>query len=194
MSHRVESKPPVPGDPATEMGKLTSIVRKWGMEAGFLGLEDDFEPRLAALVVEAAARLYGNAEADLGRLRSELDSVESEWDQAAHRVAAYRSRFGAAAARGGWWNRLRAWFWDFRECRAARTQCKRREPVLAKTRLELAAAERKARQAQEWREIATRALRAQYEFEKARAACLRPEKEMTYDRGETRHFVLHGAN
>jgi hypothetical protein len=194
MLHRVESRLPVPGDPGSAMGKLTSIVGKWGMEAGFLGLEDDFEPRLEALMLEAAARLYGDPEADLGRLRSELDSVESEWDQAAHRIATYRSRFGVAGAGGGWWNRLRAWFWDFRECRAARIKCKRLQPVLAKTRLELAAAERKAREAQQWREIATRALRAHYEFEKARAACLRPEKEMTYDRGETRHFVLHGAN
>jgi hypothetical protein len=194
MLNHAESTLPVPGDQGSEMGKLSSIVGKWGLEAGFLQLQDDFEPRLEALVLEAAARLYGNAEADLGRLRSELDSVESEWDQAAHQVATYRSRFDAARARGGWWNRLRAWFWDFRECRAARVQCKRRGPVLAKTRLELAAAERKARQAQEWREIATRALRAHYEFEKARAACLRPEKETTYDRGETRHFVLHGAN
>ncbi len=194
MWRRTEANVPPPADSSVELAKLTAIVGKWGMEAGFLGLEDRLEPRLESMVREAAGVLFGNFETESDRLRSELEAAESEWDQAAHRVAAYRSRFGAHRENGGWWTGLRCWFWDFRECRAANARCRRCEPILREKRLELAAAERKRRQAREWCEVAAPALRARYEFEKARAAAVRPDKEMTHDTRETRQFVVHRAN
>jgi hypothetical protein len=146
------------------------------------------------MVREAAGRLFGSFEADSDRLRSELDEVESDWEQTALRLSAYRSRFGMPGTRDGCLSRLRCWLWDFREYRAARARYNRREPVLRKGRVEFAAAERKTREAKEWCEIATQSLRAHYEFEKARAASVRPEKEMNYDTREPRHAVVHRAN
>jgi len=114
MWYRAKPRLPLPADSSSELEKLTATVAKWGKEAGFLGLEDRLEPRLLAMVREAAARLFGTFEADSGRLRSELDAVESEWDQEAHRVAAYRSRFGVAKGTDRLLTRLRLWLWDYR--------------------------------------------------------------------------------
>lgn len=194
MWHRTEANIPPPAGSRSEMAKLTATVAKWGMEAGFLGFEDRFEPRLESMVREAAALLFGNFEAESGRLRSELEATESERNQAAHRVAAYRSRFGAPVGHGEWWTQWRCWFWDFRKYRDAYARCRRCEPILRQKSREFAAAEHKRRQAREWCEIAASALRARYEFEKARAAAVRPDKEMSYDTRETRHFVAHRAN
>jgi hypothetical protein len=194
MWHRTEARVSPPADSGSEMAKLTAMVVKWGMEAGFLGLEDRLEPRLESMVREAADLLFGRFESESECLRSELEATESEWEQAAYRVAAYRSRFGAPRGTECWWTRVRCWFWDFREYRAAGARCSRCEPILREKRRELAAAERKRRQAREWCEIAAPALRARYEFEKARAAAVRPDKEMTYDTRETHQFVACRAN
>lgn len=198
MSPRVESNPmPLPGSGA-EMAKMTASVAKWGLEAGFLGLEDRLEPRLAAMVREAAMRLFGNCEAETARLRSEMVTAETEWQQAALQIAAWRSRLNQPEAKRGWLKGLYSWFVDFREYRTASGRYERNEPVFRSKRQELAAAELKTRQANEWGEISLQALRAHYEFEKARAASLRPEKEIVHDTREdtieTRHFVVHRAN
>ena len=177
-----------------EMETLMSTVGKWGMEAGFLGLDDYLEPRLAALVREGAERLFGSCASERDRLRVELETVESDWERAARQTEGYRARMGTLRAGRGLLTALRTWYWDFRECRAARTRCGEREPALRKARVDLAAAERKCGEAQAWSEIAIQALRANYGFQKARAASLRPEKEMSNDTRETRHFVLHRAN
>ena len=94
MLRRDEQKMPKPEDSSMEMSKLTATVAKWGMETGFLGLEHTLEPMLTSLVHGAAARLFGSFEAELSRIQSERDTLEAEWDDAAHRVAAYRSSFG----------------------------------------------------------------------------------------------------
>ena len=175
MLHRDEQKLPKSEDSSVEMSDLTARVAKWGMETGFLGLEHSVEPMLTSLVHEAARRLFGSSETELSRLRSELDTLEAEWEQTAHRVAAYRSRFGELVKSYGWLTGFRAWFWDFREFRAARRLCRQREPEMKSIRSGFATAERVAKAAKEWCEIASQALRAQYDFEKARAAALRPE-------------------
>ena len=169
-----------PAECSSEMGKLMATVSKWGLESGFLGIEDHLEPRLVASVQGAKGRLFGSSEAEVDRLRSELDAMETDWDQAAHLVSGYRARLAKKDPGAGWWTRLRCWFWDLREYRAARARCNRIEAPLRSKRLEFAAAERQQREAKHWCEVATQALLAQYEFEKARAACLRPEKEITH--------------
>lgn len=174
MSRHVELVTPRPEECSSEMGSLITTVAKWGLETGFLGLDHELDPMLTSLVREAASRLFGSFEAEMSRLRSALDALESEWDQAAHRVAAYRSNFGELVRRHGWLTGLRAWLWDFREYRAARSLCRRRGPELRSFKSEFAAAERLTRTAREWCEIASQSLRAQYEFEKARGAALRP--------------------
>ncbi len=194
MSPRVEPKPvPLP-DSGSEMAKMTVSVAKWGLEAGFLGLEDRLEPRLAAMVREAAMRLFGNFEAETARLRSEMETAETEWQQAALQIAAWRSRLDRPETSRGWIKRLCSWVFDFREYRTACARHDRNEPVFRSKRQELATAELKARQANEWCEVSLPALRAHYEFEKARAASLRPEQEIVSDTRETRQFVVHRAN
>lgn len=75
--------------PATgsELSALTATVAKWGMEAGFLGIEGHLEGRVSALVREASVRWFGNCEAGRDLWLCRVESIEKEYDNASRKIA-----------------------------------------------------------------------------------------------------------
>jgi len=194
-----ESVPTPVRSTASELGALTATVSRWGMEAGFLGIEGHLEGRVSALVRETSVRLFGNCEADRDRWLCQIESIEKEYDDAARRIAACREN--RDLARGGLSRiaSLRAWLTELMAHRAARTLRRRRNPDLQTARREFETAERARRYASEWREMSAQSLRATYEYHKARAAMVRPEqvrpeKEQSHDTRENHQFIVHRAN
>ena len=179
-----------------EIESLMKQVAKWGMEAGFLDIDGHLEARLQPLLRDASAARFGYCETECDSRASRLENLEAEWCSAQRTVAGYRARYGieAAATQGRHWRRLRNWIWDYRDYCAARAICRRRAPLVRQLREEFDGLERKRRTAAQWRETAAQALRANYEFHRARAARLRPEKENRHDTRELHQVVLQRAN
>ena len=98
-----------------------------------------------------------------------------------------RSRRGLLAS-------IHAWFAGRAELKQARSLHRRTDPELRQARLDFEIAERNRRDAAEWREMAAQFLRATYEYKKARASVVRPEKEQSHDTRDNRQFILHRAN
>ncbi len=179
-----------------EIDSLMKQAARWGLEAGFLGIDGQLEPRIQALLREAAARCFGYCEADRDSLLARLENLEAEWNDEQRTVSEYRARYGleTVVLSGRRWRRLRTWIWDYRDYCAARAVCRRLSPVVRRLREEFDALERKRRAAAEWRETSAQALRATYEFQRARAARLRPEMENGHDARELHQCVLRRAN
>jgi hypothetical protein len=190
--HSEPAHAPVPSA-ASELGVLTATALRWGLEAGFLGIEGHLEGRVLALVREASVRLFGNCEAERDRLLCEIEAMEKEYEDASRRIAECRENRERSRGGRSWIAVLRACLAELLALRAARALRRRRNPELRTVRREFETAERTRRDASEWREMAAQSLRATYEYHKIRAAIVRPEKEQTHDTRENRQFIVHGA-
>ncbi len=182
--------------PATgsELSALTATVAKWGMEAGFLGIEGHLEGRVSALVREASVRWFGNCEAGRDLWLCRVESIEKEYDNASRKIADCRQNRDLARRGGSRIAVLRAWLIELMAYRSARALRRRRNAELQTARQELETAERTRRDASEWREMSAQSLRATYEYHKARAAMVCPEREQNYATREDRQFIVHRAN
>jgi hypothetical protein len=195
MSYRLDEVAPVPVPPTgKELAELTATVSRWGTEAGFLGIEGHLEGRVSALVREASVRIFGNCEAERDRLLCRIEAIEKEYEECADKLDESSTRRDAFRGRRGPFARLWAWFTDLANSREARSLHRRNDPELRKSRLDFEIAERARRDACEWREMAAQFLRASYEYQKARAATVRPEKEQNHDKRDNRQFIVHRAN
>ena len=182
---------------AREMEQLMVLAAQWGMEAGFLGIDAHLEPRVQALLDESVKRLYGDFEAGHDRLMAELDDAETAWDQAQAVIAEYRCRYGTGAngERSSWLGRLRNWLWQTRDYRSAMAISRREASVLRQLRLDLANVEPTRRAADGWRETAARGLKANFEFQRQRAAIARGRKAEHYnDNRNTKQFIARRAS
>jgi len=180
-----------------EMEQLMALAAKWGLEAGFLGIDGHFEPRMQALLEESVKRLFGDFEAERDRLMAALESAETAWDQAQAVITQYRSRYGSEGngERRGWLHRLRNWRWQTRDYRSAIVISRREAPNLRQLRLSLANIERTRRAATGWRETAAHGLRANFEFQQQRAVIARGRKEEHYnDNHNTKQFIARRAS
>lgn len=192
----VSSRPAI-AQAGSDMETLMNQVCRWGLEAGFLGIDAHLEPRLAALVRETTNRKFGNYEAERDRLLSELEGLEKSYEEAVEAVAK-SARSGESVK--GIAKRVRAWFTGIYDYRTARDRCRQLRPQIDRAKRDYETAELRRREACEWRETATQGLRANYEFQKARAAAVRTEKEQSHDHRENRRyienrqFIVHGAN
>lgn len=191
---RNEPTPTAVPSTGAELTALTATVSRWGMEAGFLGIEGHLEGRVSALVREASVRLFGNCEAERDRLLCQIEAIEAEYEASDRRIAACRQTRDTTRGRWGWIAALWAWYAELSAYAAARALRARKDPDLLAARLAFENAERARRNACEWREMAAQSLRASYEYHKVRAAMVRPEKEENYDTHENRQFVVHRAN
>lgn len=200
MSHKLAEMVAAPVAPTgKELAELTATVSRWGMEAGFLGIEGHFEERIMALVREASVRLFGNCEAERDRLLCRIEAMEKEMEESARKVEECgKERHGVHGRLGpiAW---LRTWLSERTEINEARSVRQRNEPDLRKAHLDFELTERTRRDAAEWREMATQSLRASYEYHRERAALVRPqtsqlEKEEHHDTRDNRQFVVHRAN
>lgn len=174
MSSRIdESSRHVAPALAQELAKLTAVVVRWGMEAGFLGIDGQLDGRLPALVKEASLRLFGNCDAERDRLLSQIEGAEREQEESARRLQELRDRL--QVMRLGWCTRLRLWWQDLAGTRADRRMHRAQDPELRGRRLKFEMVELTRREACEWREMAMQSLRASFEYHQTRAALVRPE-------------------
>ncbi len=200
MSPRFDETTPAAVPPtAQELTDLTAIVSRWGMEAGFLGIEGHLEGRLSALVRESSVRLFGNCDAERDRLLCQIEAVEKEYEESAREIEKCREGSESIRGRLGLVARMRLWFAVFTGSRAVRSLRRRNDPDLRQARLKFELAECARRDACEWREMAAQSLRASYAYHKTRAALVRPEspntgKEQNHDARDDRQFMVHGAN
>jgi hypothetical protein len=164
------------------------------MEAGFLGIDGHLEGRMLALVREASVRLFGNCEAERDRLLCRIEAIEKEYEESSRKIGESDARHEAIRGRRGLLARLWAWFTELANAREARSIHRRNDQELRKSRLDFEIAECARRDACEWREMASQFLRASYEYQKARAAMVRPEKERNHDTRDNRQFIIHRAN
>jgi hypothetical protein len=185
---------------SAEAERLTREVARWGMEAGFLGTDDEnVQIRLAGLIRQSSIALYGDREAEIDRLQSELESKEIEWNTASRTVSAYRAgiEFHGGLI-GRFFVRIRA----YRDYRDACRVCRRLEPELRELRLDLEDAESRRSASAEWQTHAAETLLANYRFQKRRGAMARPvetnndkkNEENNHDTREARNFIIHRAN
>lgn len=200
MSNRVNEAAPAPL-PATaqELADLTAVVSRWGMEAGFLGIEGHLEDRLAALVRESSVRLFGNCDAERDRLLVQIEAAEKEIEDTAREAEKRREVRKSIRGRFNLLARIQLWFAELAGAKAARSLRRRNGPEVRQARLKFELADCARRDANEWREMATQSLRANYEYHKTRAALVRPatqntEKELSHDARDDRQFMVHGAN
>jgi hypothetical protein len=200
MSSTIDKK--APAAPAgTELAELTAKVVRWGMEAGFLGIEGHLEGRVQALVREATVRVFGNCDAERDRLVCRIEAMEQELEDSARKVEEVRAVRDSMRSRRGLLGWVLSWFAGRSELSGAQAAGRRNDPELRKARLDLEMAECTRRNAAEWREMAVQYLRVTYEYQKARAAVVRPqdarsekEKEQTNDTRDNRQFIVHRAN
>lgn len=175
MSQRTDEtiRPTAPAA-AKELAELTTVVTRWGIEAGFLGIDGHLEGRLPALVREASLRLFGNCEAERDRLICQIEAAERDCEEFARRTEETREK--RESARRGLFARLRSWWAGLVWSRAVHRMQRRQEPELREKRLRFELAEVARREACDWREMATQSLRANFEYHQTRAALVRPEK------------------
>ncbi len=193
-THTVENRSEPRIAASSELERLIAEVAKWGMEAGFLGFEDDhLEARLAALVRDSSEKLFGNCEADRDRLESELDSREIEFNAASRAVAAYLSA-SRAVVPGGLIRRFFSWLRAYRDYCSARSVCHRLEPALQELKKNLIVTECACGASADWRKQASAALPANYQFHKTRAAHARPAEEKNDVNREAASFVVRRAS
>lgn len=175
--------------------RLSSQITKWGLEAGYFGVEDRLEPRLCAMVNEVSTHLFGDCGGERERLATELARTETEWGCAMQLVTSYRARYGATGdvARAGILRRFRTWVWDCRDYCAAVSRGRRAYALREKLQCRLDEVERRYRCAFEWREETMEALRAAYDFQKARASMARTRKETGHDTREAQNLFVYRA-
>lgn len=195
MLHRLDKTAQATVPPTgKELAELTVTVSRWGMEAGFLGIDGHLEGRVLALVREASVRLFGNCEVERDRLLCRIEAMEKEYEESSRKIEESGTRHEAFRGRRGLFAWLWAWFTDPANSREARSMHRRNDQELRKSRLDFEIAECARRDACEWREMAAQSLRASYEYHKARAAVVRPEMERNHDTRGNRQFIVHRAN
>src|SRR5580704_7381484 len=164
MSHKLNETTPTPVPPtAQELAELTAVVSRWGMEAGFLGIEGHLEGRVLALVRESSVRLFGNCEAERDRLLCQIEALEKEHEESEQEFERSRETRESSRGRLGPLARLRLWFAELAGSNAVASLRRRNDPDLRQARLKFELAECARRDAAEWREMATQSLRANYE-------------------------------
>jgi hypothetical protein len=175
MSLRIDeaTRPAVPAM-AQELAELTTVVTRWGMEAGFLGIDGQLEGRLPALLSEASMRLFGPCEAEREQLLCQIEAAEKAREQAARRLDEVRARRESAGA--GWFGRLRLWWTEWIGSHAESRTRRRQEPDLREKRVKFEIADLTRREACQWREMAMQSLRATFEYHQTRAALVRAER------------------
>ncbi len=175
MSLRIdESTRPAAPATAQELAELTTVVTRWGMEAGFLGIDGQLEGRLPALLSEASIRAFGPCEAEREQLLFQIEAAEKDREQAALRLDEIRAR--RESARTGWFGRLRLWWAELTGSQAESRTRRRQEPELREKRIKFEVADLTRREACQWREMAMQSLRATFEYHQTRAALVRPKQ------------------
>ena len=175
MSLRIdEATKPAASATAKELAELTTVVTRWGMEAGFLGIDGQLEGRLPALLSEASMRLFGPCEAEREQLLCQIEAAEKEQEKAALRLDEIRAR--RESTRTGWFGRLRLWWAELTRSQAESRTRRRQEPELRQKRVKFELADLTRREACQWREMAMQSLRATFEYHKTRAALVCPQK------------------
>jgi hypothetical protein len=183
-----------------ETERLTREVGRWGVEAGFMGTDDEnVQTRLEGLIRQSSIGLYGDCDVEIDRIHSELESIEIEWNAASRTVIAYRA---GIEFHGGLIGRFLARIRAFRDYRDACCVRRRLEPELRKLRLDLGDAESRRSAAAEWQTHTSKTLLANYRFQKSRGAMARPveinndnnKEENSHDTREARNFIVHRAN
>ena len=182
---------------AAEMERLVSLAEKWGMEAGYLDIDGRIDERILLPIRAASERIFGGTEIDRKRLAPRLEYLEAQYTNALRIRDFYRERYlvgnGDANQSGGILRGLRTWFSAWLECQAASLLLRRRGPELQKLHADLYELESRGLAAQEWEGAATMAVKANYEYQKTRAALARPRREMSRDSGEALR-VIYRAN
>jgi hypothetical protein len=171
-------------------GLMTAAVR-WGMEAGFLGIDGRFEERMAPLLAEASERVFDECEAGRERLAPELEALEARLRQALGVREEFRERYGNSGlpATAGPLRRLRSFVWDWLDYHAACNFLRRAQPGLRELRTRFDRADAQRRAAGEWRKSAMVTLRANHEYQKARAALARQSEERIHDTRDALRIV-----
>lgn len=188
-----------------ETERLTREVARWGMEAGFLGMDDEnVQTRLAGLIRQSSITLYGDCAVEIRRIQSELEAKEIEWLTASRTSTTYRA---GIEFHGGPIRRFLARIRAYRDYRDACRVCRRLAPELRRLRLDLGDVESRRNAAAEWQTHAAETLLANYRFQKSRGAKARPveiskdeinfnkkNEENSHDTREARNFIVHRAN